>query len=159
MGYASAARSDWAAVDIALDSSLKTKQIAVALGDDWRIDVNRIPKSLPVNSTENVLWLSVASMLDQRAPGPNLRILSEGSGSNLKLVHRSIERARGWHKPSKRWRGYEPGGGQTIYSCECGEDFPNWPTWRKHAKLRHGWKVPLDPRVLPPSDGRYRLRS
>lgn len=147
VGYAAGSRCDWAAVDIALDSSLKTKQIAAALGDDWRIDIGRIPKSLPIYSAERVLWCSIASLLDHELAGPNLRILSEGSESNLRLVQRSIQRARGQRKPSHRWRRYNPYGGRvTIYSCECGEEFTNWPMWRKHAKLRHGWDIPLDPR-------------
>lgn len=147
VGYARGSRCDWAAVDIALDSSLKTKQIAAVLGDDWRIDIGRIPKSLPTYSAEQVLWRSIASLLDHQVAGPNLRILSEGWESNLMLVQRSIQRARGLRKPSKRWRRYNPDrGGRAIYSCECGEEFTSWPMWRKHAKLRHGWKIPVDPR-------------
>jgi hypothetical protein len=147
VGYACGSPCEFAAVDIALDSSLRTGQVAALLGPDWRIDIDRIPQDVPVHSNEFAVWRSIASLLDYREPGPNLKILSETT-TDFKVVHSAIKRANARRKPSRRWKAYAPKqAGVMIYGCDCGEDFYNWPALRRHGKARHGRKLPVDPRT------------
>ena len=148
VGHASGGRCDWAAVDVALDSSLSTEDVAALLGPDWRLDLSRLPSDMPPYSSESALWLVVASLLDHEMPGPNLRIVSEMYSADHKVVLRGLDRARGTRPPSGRWCDYDPNaGGVTIWECgnNCDEHFDNWPMMRRHLKTVHNIKAPIEP--------------
>lgn len=112
----------WAAVDIAMDSSIKKKFVVAALDDDGRLDPDRLPITAIEDRTTAILWQTIASLLNSDVPGPNLReLITDLSCDDYRVVRRAFAGAdRGSPKHQARWGNPNQAQVMKWFTCEWG---------------------------------------